>query len=101
MNTRLDPKAQQTESPTAQVAAIVAGATSSSLDERAIAAAQLLIADGIAVAVAGSVEDGGNNGVNALPYRVKTMGSTLYLIVIQQLLHRPLRPGAFRLGLNL
>jgi hypothetical protein len=76
MNTRLDPKAQQTESPTAQVAAIVAGATSSSLDERAIAAAQLLIADGIAVAVAGSVEDGGNNGVNALPYSNPTASAS-------------------------
>jgi hypothetical protein len=32
----------------------------------------------------------GNNGV-----KEETMGSTLYLIVIQQPPHRPLRPGAF------
>jgi len=57
MNTRIDPQAPQSESPTAQIAAIVAGTMSSSLDEQAIAAAKLLIADGIAVAVAGSVED--------------------------------------------
>jgi hypothetical protein len=31
----------------------------------------------------------------------ETMGSTLYLIVIPQLLHPPLRPGTFHLGLNL
>ena len=30
-----------------------------------------------------------------------TQGSTLYLIVIQQRPHRPLRLGAFHLGLNL
>jgi len=48
-----DPKG---EGHTARLAAIVSGVTSASLDEQAIAAAKLLIADGIAVAVAGSVE---------------------------------------------
>ncbi|MGH8665554.1 MAG: MmgE/PrpD family protein [Burkholderiales bacterium] len=57
MNTRTDGKPLQTESPTARIAAIVAGVTSASLQEQAIAAAKLLIADGIAVALAGSVED--------------------------------------------
>ena len=57
MNTRIDPQALQSESPTARIAALVAGTKSSSLDEQAVAAAKLLIADGIAVAVAGSVED--------------------------------------------
>ena len=45
------------ESATARIAAIVAGVTSAALDEQALAAAKLLIADGIAVAVAGSVEE--------------------------------------------
>ncbi len=57
MNSPTDKNALQTESPTAKIAAIVAGFTSASLDAQAIAAAKLLIADGIAVAVAGSVED--------------------------------------------
>jgi aconitate decarboxylase len=57
MNSPTDPKALQTESPTAQIAAIVAGVTAASLDEQTIAAAKMFIADGIAVAVAGSVED--------------------------------------------
>lgn len=43
--------------PTARIASIVAGVTSSKLDAQAIAAVKLLIADGIAVAVAGSTED--------------------------------------------
>ncbi len=57
MNTVADPKVVSTESPTAKIAALVAGFTSSSLDDQAIAAVRLLIADGIAVAVAGSVEE--------------------------------------------
>jgi aconitate decarboxylase len=54
MDTHTDRKP---DSPTARIAAIVAGVTSASLDERTIAAAKLLIADGIAVALAGSVEE--------------------------------------------
>jgi aconitate decarboxylase len=45
------------ETATARIAAIVAGVTSAALDEQALAAARLLIADGIAVALAGSVEE--------------------------------------------
>jgi 2-methylcitrate dehydratase PrpD len=47
----------ETQSPTVRIASIVAGVTSSSLDAQAIAAAKVLISDGIAVAVAGSTED--------------------------------------------
>ncbi|MGZ5116576.1 MAG: MmgE/PrpD family protein [Burkholderiales bacterium] len=47
----------ETRSPTARIASIVAGVTSSSLDAQAIAAAKVFISDGIAVAVAGSTED--------------------------------------------
>jgi 2-methylcitrate dehydratase PrpD len=45
------------ETPTARIAAIVARCSSASLDAQALAAVKLFIADGIAVAVAGSVED--------------------------------------------
>jgi aconitate decarboxylase len=44
-------------SPTAQIAEKVSGVTADALDERALAAVKLLIADGIAVAIAGSTED--------------------------------------------
>jgi aconitate decarboxylase len=57
MSAVIDPEVQQTRGETARIAAVVAGVTSSSLDSKATAAAKLLIADGIAVAVAGSVED--------------------------------------------
>ena len=57
MNDSAVGKAQHPESPTARIAAIVAGVTAGSLDAQALAAAKLLIADGIAVAVAGSVEE--------------------------------------------
>ncbi len=57
MKTDMDPQALRAESPTARIAAIVGSITSASLDERTLAAAKVLIADGIAVALAGSVED--------------------------------------------
>jgi aconitate decarboxylase len=57
MNDSAVGKALHAESPTARIAAIVAGVTAGSLDAQALAAAKLLIADGIAVAVAGSVEE--------------------------------------------
>jgi hypothetical protein len=41
-----------------------------------------------------------NNQCEISGVNVKSVGSTLYLIVIQQLLHRPLRPGAFRFGMT-
>ena len=43
-------------SPTAQIAARVCGVTFETLDDKTVAAVKLLIADGIAVAVAGSTE---------------------------------------------
>jgi 2-methylcitrate dehydratase PrpD len=47
----------ETGGPTARIASIVAGITSASLDASAISAAKMFISDGIAVAIAGSVEE--------------------------------------------
>src|SRR5690349_1509145 len=47
----------ETAGPTARIASIVAEVTSASLDAAAVSAAKMFIADGIAVAIAGSVED--------------------------------------------
>lgn len=43
--------------PTARIAGLVSGVTYAALDAKALAAVKLLIADGIAVAIAGSAED--------------------------------------------
>jgi 2-methylcitrate dehydratase PrpD len=57
MNSQVDAQPLQTAGPTARIASIVHAVEASTLSEQAIAAARVLVADGIAVAVAGSAEE--------------------------------------------